>query len=160
MITPIIKTVPELLLNQDFFLGRDLTRTQSNAVGAAIDYLPTPGPLKDWLGYKKTLDEAGRPRYSFDGRRFTLVFRSWMFSRAVSTADRQFRDNMTNGGVDWQRTTLDFLTGIREKDMDLTEQMERRMRERIRMLEDSLARRGVMGRFSKTFQPKDIGELR
>jgi hypothetical protein len=159
MVTPIIKTVPEILLNQDFFLGRDLTRTQSNAVGSAIEGLRTPAPIKNWLGYKKEHDAAGRPRYTFDGRRFTLLFRSWMLSRAISTSDRQFRDNMGKGGVEWQRMTLDLLTGIREKELNMTEQMERRYRERVRQLEDSLARRGVMGRFTKTFQPKELGEL-
>lgn len=159
MITPVIKTIPEVLLNQDFFLGRDLTRTQSSAIGAMLDKLPTPKPVKDWLGYKKEVNEAGKPRYTFDGRRFTLLFRSWMLSRAISTSDRQFRDNITNGGVEWQRMMLDVLTGIRRKDIDLTEQMDRKMKNRVRQLEESLARRGVMSTFSKRYTPKEQGEL-
>jgi hypothetical protein len=104
MITPLLKTIPELALNRDFFLGRDLTRAESSAVGRVIDGLPTPKGVKDWLGYKKHTDAAGRPRYTFDGQRFTLLFRSWVASRALSTADRQFREYA--GDSDWSGMAL------------------------------------------------------
>lgn len=159
MVTPLVKTIPEVLLNHDFFLGRDLTRTQSGAAGRLIETLPTPQPVKDWLGYKKKVDDAGRPTYTFDGKRFTLLFRSWMFSRAFSTSDRQFRENMTNGGVEWQRMALDVFTGLRRKEVDMDEQMRRRMNDRIRQLEQSLARRGARERFSRSFVPSNRGEL-
>jgi hypothetical protein len=137
-----------------------MSRTQSNSVGAFLDNVPTPGPVKDWLGYKKEYDQAGRPRYTFDGARFTLLFRSWMFSRAISTSDRQFRDNMEKGGVQWQRMALDVLTGIRRKDVDMNEQMRRKLNERIRDLEDVNVRRGGGKRFEKFFVPKQPGQLR
>jgi hypothetical protein len=159
MLTPMFKTIPEVLLNQDFFLGADLTRTQSSAIGHMVDKLGTPKPLKDWLGYKKELDEAGRPRYTFDGKKFTMLFRSWMLSRAISTSDRQFRDNMNGGGVEWQKMALDILTGIRAKSLNMDEQMQRKLRNRIRQLEESLRRRGVLASFEKTFAPKNPGEL-
>lgn len=155
MVTPIIKTIPEVLLDRDFFQGRDLKRTESGSVGRVIEALGTPQGVKDWLGYRKRVDDAGRPRYTFDGTRFQLLFRSWMFSRAISTSDRQFRDNMDDGGFQWQRAVFDMLTGIRRKDINMDEQMRRRLNERIRQLQDSLVRRGEMLEFTKPFAPRE-----
>ena len=162
MSSPILKTIPEVLLNHDFFLGRDLTRIQSNAVGSLVDKMPTPQGVKDWLGYKKTVDDAGRPRYTFDGRKFTLLFRSWVFSRAISTSDRQFRENMDAGGVQWQRMALDVMTGLRVKSVNLDEQMQRRLSSRVRQLEEALHRRGAREEFGRRYKPKDFtaGQLR
>ena len=78
-----------------------------------------------------------------------------MFSRAISTSDRQFRDNMAEGGVQWQRMMLDLFTGIRQKDMDLDEQSLKKLKDRMRQLEESLTRRGSMEVFSKPYKRKD-----
>jgi hypothetical protein len=157
MVTPLVKTWPELLLNHDFFLGKDMTRVESGAVGRLIEKLPTPPAVRDWLGYKKTTDDAGRPRYSFRGDRFTLLFRSWMLSRALSTSDRQFREYVTNGGTDWQAAALDVLTGLRAKELNLDEQMQRRLEERRRQLQSALVRRGVLVNKVIPFAPKKGG---
>jgi hypothetical protein len=159
MVTPVLKTIPEILLNQDFFLGRDMTRTQSGAVGRLLDNDVTPKAVKDWLGYRKTTNEAGKPSYTFDGRRFTLLFRSWALSRAVSTSDRQFREYLDGDNFAWQRAMLDVMTGIRRKDVDMDEQMRRKAFNRIRQLEDSLARRGRLQEFRKRFRGKQQGEF-
>lgn len=157
MITPLLKTIPELALNRQFFLGRDITRVESGAAGRMIEGLPTPQPVKNWLGYKKHVDAAGRPRYTFDGPRFTLLFKSWVASRALSTADRQFREYTADS--DWSGMALDLLTGIREREADLDEQTRRKLYERIRMLEESLQRRGVLSKYQKSYQPKGEAEF-
>ena len=125
------------------FTNRDLTRTQSGSVGRAVEAFNFPRPIKDWMGYKKEVDAAGRPKYTFDGQRFNLLFRSWMFSRLVSTSDRAYREYAAD--ANWQRALLDFSTGLRVKDLDLDEQQARRLQFRIRQLKESLVRRGVMG---------------
>ncbi len=158
MVTPLIKTWPEILLNRDFFLGRDLTRTQSATVGRFIENVPTPQAMKDFLGYKKEVDDAGRPKYTFNGARFTLVFRSWIASRFMSTSDRQFRDNYVDGDLDVSRMMLDLGTGLRSKTIDFDEQNRRKLNNRIRQLEDSLARRGRRAPFRRIYKPKRVEE--
>jgi hypothetical protein len=111
--------------------------------------------MQDWFGYKKEPDAAGRPKYTFDGKRFTLVFQSWMFSRIVSTSDRQFREYLEGqAGTGNAGAILDFLTGLRAKDLNLTDQQERIIRERTRAAQDALQRRGVGAEFRKYYEPK------
>jgi hypothetical protein len=158
MITPLIKTLLiEGPTGQELFTNRNLTRTQSGLVGRAIDTINPPKAIKDWLGYKKEMDDAGRPSYSFDGARFNVLFRSWMFSRMISTSDRQFREYA--GDDNWARALLDLTTGLRVKDIDFTDQQRKRYRTRIRQLEDSLVRRGRFRTFAKNYRDKNPGEF-
>jgi len=155
MITPLNKTtLLEFPAGKELFTDRDMTRTQSGAVGRAIEKFNFPQPIKNWIGYKKEVDDAGRPRYTFDGQRFNLLFRSWMFSRLVSTSDRHFREYSDD--PNWSRAFLDFTTGLRVKDLNLDDQQKRRVQFRIKQLEQSLSRRGQLVEYKKRFRPKDI----
>ena len=157
MITPVLKVPLEATVGRDLFTGGDLKRTRADTLGRIVEATKTPQGVKDWLGYKKTVDEAGRPTYTMDGTRYALLVRSWMFSRAFSTSDRQFREYLPNRQI--SAALLDVLTGIRVKDLDLDQQAELKLRRRIRQLEQSLVRRGARAEFSRSFTPRQQGSL-
>ena len=153
MMSPVLKVPLEVLAGKDLFTGGDMKRTRADTLGRIVEATHTPQAVRNWLGYKKEHDQAGRPRYTMDGQRYALLVRSWMFSRGFSTTDRVFREY--TGDPDISRALLDVLTGVRRKDLDMTEEQERKLRRRIRQLEDSLVRRGVRREFSRTFVPKE-----
>ena len=155
MLSPMIKTPIEMITGRDFFTGGDLKRTRGDALGRVIEHSSTPKPLRDWLGYKKEYDEAGRPTYTFDGTRYALLVKSWAFSRAFSTSDRVFREYSEDTNIN--RALLDFMTGIRLKDIDLDEQGKRKLERRIRQLQDSLVRRGALRQYSRPYEPRQRG---
>jgi hypothetical protein len=145
MITPVVKSLTEVTAGREFFTNRDLTRARSDSIGRFVEMARTPQPIKNWLGYKRDVDQAGRSRYTFDGERFHLLFKSWLLSRAISTSDRQFREYTKDRNV--AGSIVDILTGIRDKELNLDEQTERKLRRRINQLEGSLVRRGVLPGF-------------
>ena len=158
MVAPFIKAPFEAATGFNLFLGRPLTRKESAGVGRMIEL--TPNAMKDWFGYRKEIDAvSGKPRYTFDGNRFHLVFQSWMMSRLVSTTDRAFRNYIDQGSPQWQAALLDFGSGLRVREINFTEEQERRVRERTRQLQDSLTRRGALASFTKTFKPKYDDEV-
>jgi len=151
MVTPLIKTPIEMITGRDFFTGGDMKRTRGPALGRAIKHAPKP--LQNWLGYKEEFDAAGRPTYTFDGNKYALVVKSWMFSRFFSTTDRQFREYL--GDANLSGAILDFATGLRDKDINLDESQQRLLKRRIRQLEQSLVRRGEMREFTRPYTPKE-----
>ena len=151
MLSPLLKTPIEQLTGYNFFRGQQMVRTRSAGFGVFFDR-HMPRPLKDYFGYRKEVDEAGRPTYTFDGKRFELWFRSFAFSRIVSTTDRQFRDYIGED-AGHARALLDFLTGIRVEDINLGDEQERLLRRRTRELEDVLTRRGALTGISRAVEP-------
>jgi len=157
MVSPLAKVWIENAMGRDSFTGRDLTRTYSNSIGRVLDTKAVPKSFKDWLGFKKSpMDDGGRVAYSFDGERFNLLFKSWMFSRVISTSDRQFREYEKDPSL--ARAMLDLASGIRYKKIDLDEQQERRLKERIRSLERSLIQRGAGAEYSRFYQRDNAKE--
>ena len=140
MMTPLIKVPIEQITGKNLFTGRKLDRANAPTLGRLAEHLP--GPMKDWIGYKKVNDEAGRPQYSMDGVKYNLLVRSFVLSRIMSTSDRQFREYADDNQVG--PMMLDLLSGLRFKDMDLDDQRERLMRRRKNQLRESLVRRGVL----------------
>jgi hypothetical protein len=156
MLTPVLKVPLETVVGRDIFTGGDLKRTRADTLGRIVEATNTPKPVRDWLGWKKDVDPTtGKPRYSMDGTRYALLVRSWMFSRAFSTSDRVFREYLNDPNI--SRGLLDVLTGLRVKDLNMDEQQRRKLQRRIRELQDSLVRRGVLREFKKPFEPKDRG---
>jgi hypothetical protein len=153
MVTPLIKTPLEMMTGRDFFTGGDMKRAYGPTLGRLLDSNHTPKALKDWMGFKKRIDPAGRPEYTFDGMKYALVVKSWMFSRVMSTSDRQFREYLQDDRLG--AAMLDFMTGLRVKEINMDEQQRRVLDRRIRQLEQSLVRRGVMREFTRPFEPKD-----
>jgi hypothetical protein len=149
MLTPLVRAPLQAVANRDFFTGRDLGRQRGDTFGRVIEASGTPKAVKDWLGYRKEYDDAGRPQYTFDGMRYSLLVQSWMFSRIVSTSDRQFREYAGDQTI--QRAMLDLLTGMREKTINLDEQQALKLRRRVQELEQSLVRRGARQQFTRSY---------
>ena len=149
MMSPLIKTPIELASRRDMFTGGKLNRAYSNTLGVTAEHLPKP--VKDWIGYKKDVDEVGRATYSFDGVRYQLLVRSFVFSRIMSTSDRQFRDYAKDAKI--SSMFMDVLTGLRLKDVNLDDQQRHLMYRRRRELIESLSRRGVLRPFDVPGKP-------
>ena len=109
MMSPAIKTPIEQATGQDLFTGRSNRRVPAPALGRFLENHASES-MKNYFGYDKTTDAAGRPVYTVRGTNEVVVLaRAWMFSRVLSTSDRQFReyfgdDPKVAAGV------LDFLT--------------------------------------------------
>jgi hypothetical protein len=147
MMTPLLKVPLELVTGRDFFTGSELRRTRADTIGRIVEATNTPQGIRNWIGYKKEVDDAGRPRYTLDAHKYSLLVRSWMFSRAFSTSDRVFREYLLEGDANIQAALLDGLTGIRFKEINMDDQQRRKLFRRRRQLQESLARRGVLRPF-------------
>ena len=152
MVTPIVKAPIEGATGIDFFTGKTLNRQQSAGVGRFLEFA-APDGLKNALGYKKEINEYGKPIYSFDGERFQLVFKSWMVSRLVTTTDRQFKQFAASKS--FAKIALDLMTGLRVEEVNFSEQQRRILQVRINELHRSLTKRGVEAEFTRFFTPKN-----
>lgn len=152
MLSPILKALLEVGFGVSAFTGRGLDRQTSNTVGRIIETLDPPKQVQQWLGYQKEFDKAGRPKYTFDGERFYMLFQSWALSRMVSTSDRQFKT--FSDSPEWGRVMLDTLTGLRDKEMNLDDEQAKRLKERTRQLEENLIRWGARKEKGIVYKPK------
>ena len=150
MLNPILKVYPEISSQRSLFTGRDMTRQESAALGRILEHAPEF--TRNYLGYKKVVDEAGRPTYTFNGERFYLLFQSWAVSRLVSTTDRQFKTLASDPNA--AAVFLDIITGLRDKTIDMDEQQMRMLKERKAYLERQLEGAGVLKRGTYTYEPK------
>ena len=150
MLSPIIKAPMEVGFGVSAFTGRDLTRQTSNSVGKIIEH--SPEPVQKWLGYAKETDAVGRPKYTFDGERFYVLFQSWALSRIVSTSDRQFKTFSDDPA--WSKIMLNTLTGMQDKTLNLYDEQAKRMKERKQMLEQNLLRWGARKEKPIIYKPK------
>lgn len=152
MLSPILKTPIEVAANKSLFTGREFGRTYAPTAGRIVEQMPVA--MQKALGYKKAVDAAGRPQYTFDAQRYYLVAQSFITSRFLSTSDRQFREYIDKAQPNHLATVLDFVTGLRWQEMDLDEQRQQRVRERVRDLKEKLARWGELREGSYYFKPK------
>lgn len=159
MMSPIIKIPIEGATGVDLFTGRDVSRAPAPMIGRFIDNTPTPKWFRDWVGYRKRVDDAGRPQYSLDGPKAQMLIKGFVFSRLVSVSDRQFREYLTGEEPSALRAMLDVATGLRAKDINLDDQRRAKLLRRVAQLEESLARRGRRAKFTKRFEPKNAGEF-
>lgn len=150
MLSPAIKGPGEYAFGKSAFTGRDFGRTESGTAGRMIEHLPRS--VQGWMGYKKEVDAAGRPKYTFDGYRFYLVAQSWAASRLISTSDRQFKQMAQDPNA--AGALLDVLTGLRAKELNLTEEQAKLLQERQRQLEQAKIRAGEMKEFRRAYTPK------
>ena len=97
-------------------------------------------------------DAAGRTHYTMDEERFYIVFQSWLASRIISTSDRQFKSMFDNGTT--ATIALDLLTGMRDKELNLTDQQQRLLKEREKYLGDLLYKANVYQKYENTYQRK------
>lgn len=153
-LSPFIKPLFEIPAGKNLFTGREFTRQESATAGRVIEHI-APQVVKDFLGYEKKVDAAGRPTYTFDGQKFYILVQSWVLSRLVSTSDRQFRSIAESPQS--ARVLLDVLTGLRYKEMDLDAEQKRMIDERFRYLQKRLAQEpeseGGTRRFERYYAP-------
>lgn len=154
MLSPVLKTPVEIATGKSLFTGNEFSRSNSPAVGKLIDALDPPQGVKDWIGYKKETDAAGRPKYTFDGQRFYILFQSYALSRFISTSDRQFREYLAPGQEGVAATLLDSLTGLRYKELNLDEEQAKKIKEREAQLRQALIRSGQIREGSYYWKPK------
>jgi len=152
-LAPFLKAPIEVALQKDTFTGTDNPRVRAELLGRMLDSTDAPKGLKDWLGYKKSVDMNGKPRYDVDRWNLGIVFmRSWMFSRVISTSDRQFVQYANDPSI--ATRLLDVMTGLRLENINLDEEQRRRWNERLRQLERSSEGRGTGRTFQRHFIPK------
>ena len=149
---PFLKTTIEVMAQRDMFTDRPLSRTTRAGVGILAETLPKP--MRDYLGYKKEFDKAGRPVYSFHAVRLKVLLDSWVFSRASSQLDRSFRQYVDKGGVRASALASDMLLGIKPTETNLDEQTRRTLQLRIRQVQSRLVDAGILREFSKVYEPK------
>jgi hypothetical protein len=161
--TPIISVPASMMAGTELFSGRPLDRTRSDAIGRMLDPdnavgKRIPEGLRRWMGYDKTTFRNGTSRYTFDGGKFNLLFRSWILSRWMSTGDRFVRD-VTRGiekDESWASglgtAMLSMLTSLKDEEINLSEAELFKMKERKKKIEDALVRSGHGIRFDRVFQ--------
>lgn len=149
MFTPYAKVPFELAAGSQFFTRKPFERRQADLLGSILVKNPQ---LKSLFRVNGKPDAAGRMHYTMDEERFYLVFQSWIFSRLVSTSEREFRSFANDKNM--AAAALDVLTGLKAKDINLDEQQQKKLRERQAYLEDLLYKANVLQRFQKTYQQR------
>jgi len=150
MLAPAIKTLAEVPLKRDFFSGRDLNqRANVNALGQVFSYMPRP--VQDWMELSKSLNEqTGEWDYSMNGTKAYLLMRSYAHSRFLNEFDKLSTDTTELPGF-----TTWLVTGLQGKEIDLSMDQKKILRQRIRRLEDRLIQRGVLRQSRQTYEPKN-----
>lgn len=151
MLNPLLRLGPELILNQSFFTGRDLTRRESTAVGKVIEAISPSKGWRDWMGYKKDIDGmTGLPRYTFNGKKFYMLFESWAVSRMLRTSDKVFEREVlstdNSNFIQW------LLTATRTETINLDEREFQQLRIRRNALRKLLQERGAIREIPITSQ--------
>jgi hypothetical protein len=140
MASPLLRAPLEYGQGGDFFTGRKFGRKEYAAVGSLIDKLDMPKGVKDWIGYTKEQDAAGRPLYKLDQSKAYFLFEAWATSRIVRTSDRVFKsivDGGDQGLLQW------FLTATKSQKLDLNEEDRKRLDLRKRAIQEELNKRGL-----------------
>lgn len=151
-ISPLIKLLPELAGDQDFFRRRKISRTSTplvKAVGAALDLLPQR--VKDKMDFTKKTLRDGTVEYRMNPTVAHIIIKTWAISRVYGTAQRVLRSKSLYSGENF----LDITTGIRLQDVDVDVAVENLEREYRDFLETKAVARGIRGEFSKTFRKRD-----
>lgn len=155
MLSPLLRTGPELLLNVETFSGKPLDRRQNNLVGAAIEKV-APKPVQDFLGLEKHRTFSGKTRYTFNGKLFYALFESWAFSRILRTSDKGFDAFVSGDNVELQQFILNAITAMKARSLDLSEEDEKRLYFRTKDLEQRLIEEGRRRGFTRTYRPRGI----
>lgn len=150
MLSPILQAPLVGAFGKVPFTNREIERSpNSPIVGRVIEHMPKG--LQQYLGYKKEMDAAGRPKYTFEGDKFYAIFQSWALSRLVSTSDRQFKTMVDEG---WGPMLLDGATGLRYNEINLDEEQAKKRAERLRYLEKWGREKGILREYERTYAPK------
>jgi hypothetical protein len=150
MASPAIKVPYEFLSGQDPFRGRPLDRQQSYAIGPLLEHLPKVA--QEWAGYQKEFDKAGRPKYTIRMDRVQVLAEAALISRIMSMSERNVKEKSKDPY--WTTRMLDFLTGLRSKNLNLDEEVKTKTEWTIKALQEEQVKRGTMKRGQYLFKPK------
>jgi hypothetical protein len=135
LLHPIPKTIIEQGTKTNLFTGRPFPKHQeSYLLGLAPLIDKAPKAVQDLVLYEKKFDRAGKPHYTFDGRRLSALFRSWAISRFLSTSDKVFIAMAED--KDMGPVLGNFITGINLDEIDLTQRQLMLMGKRTKQLKD------------------------
>jgi len=141
MVAPLIKMPIEYTMGGDIYSGQKFGRKQYGLVGKFIDTVGMPKGVKDWIGYIKRTDPAGRPIYEFDYSKMYFLLDAWALSRVMRTSDNIFK-SMVNGSDN--NLLQKFLTATETKKLDLNAEEQKRLKERTDLINQELIKRGVL----------------
>lgn len=134
--TPALKMFTELGTQRELWTGRSLAERQwiGDVMGGVIEKLPAQ--TQTWLEFQKGKIE-GEDAYSINGLKAYMLFKSYALSRVFSSTAHMESDDMKS----W---LVNYFTGARMKEFDLSEKQEKVLRNRIKGWEAELLRRGVL----------------
>jgi len=140
MMTPALKTIPELVSGKSFFFGENIRDTSYyNATTKAVGDVPL---LKQFLKAKPTKDAKGNTYYKVDPIR--MYWLKVFAGRFVGTAEK-----LTDTRKDFLLRSLNSLTGMKVYTPDID-------REKEKTLLKALTELGLVKTFSKEYVPKDV----
>jgi hypothetical protein len=147
---PIPKVWYMMTSGRDPFRGQEMSRASAPALGRLLEN--GPKPIKDWLGWKKTNDQAGRPVYTVNEEKLKVVLEVSMLSRVFSTSDAYFRDMVHEPGAPdfWLR----FFTGLRFKTLNLDDEQKRKLEDSTKAAEEEAVKQGTLRQGTYSYRPK------
>jgi hypothetical protein len=150
MASPAIKVPYEFLSGQDPFRGQPLGRQQSYFLGPLLKEMPKVA--QDFAGFHEDKDAAGRPKYTVRMDRVQVLAEAALISRVLSMGERNVKEQAKD--PDWTARMLDFLTGLRLKDINFDEQQKMKVDATIRTLQEEKVKQGELKQGTYTFKPK------
>jgi len=140
--TPALRLLYEIGSQTEAYTGREF-RTARQAMGALAPLVEKmPKATQDYLEYNPE-DQT------MNGGKFYLIAKSYALSRAFGYLAR-----MPEKPDELDAWAVDFLTGLKWKEFDLTELEERRLRNRLGQVEDRLIRFGRLKTTEVPYVPK------
>jgi len=135
---PIPKVWYMMVSGRDPFRGREMTRMSAGPIAPLFE--DAPKYLQDLIGFKKTYDKAGRPKYLMNEKRARLVLEASMLSRVFSTTDAFFRASMKEPGA--PEPWLRFFTGLQLKTLNLDSEKKKKLDYAVKAAEEEAIKQG------------------
>jgi hypothetical protein len=140
-VNPVLSTIIEMGTGRDLFTGRSIEERENlRGFGKAVKVLPKP--IQEFLEFEEYKTKDGEDRYSMNGLKAYILFKSFALSRLYSYS-RKLDEPMDS----W---ALNVLTGLGIKEFDLSKSEELNVRMRLRRLEEHLKRKGKLYAFEVT----------
>lgn len=145
--SPTLKAFIEGSFDQELFTGKKISENTNG-----VKYKDLPQFVKDMIGYREVERETSQGKkyteYIVDPN--TNYKLNLVMGRLVSTASSAGR--LLNG-EEWE--LLNLLSGIKMKDFNLTEEEEKRLRERQQAFFDLLVSEGIAKEYTTQYVPAD-----
>lgn len=156
MLNPIFKAPLERATGKDFFyrtsVGGQTKGQDLESIVDAKQYSKAPNFIKDFLQLREvqSKNQDGSTKIKYTGNPYRLhILRNLPSSRGVGYLNQIFTDEQTRG-----TKTLNLLTGVKPRAIDVETVKYFQNRDNQRALEDLLIRAGIIKRFENTYVPK------